>query len=177
MPPEIKISECLQPLPLLEKSSLLTANDSYVAKFLTYKLSEIHPLDVTQYRLMPPLPLTSDANTLVSKSQRRWTYKPLWQCTVHLRVWPTRLPMARKCIAKVPDQTAAKRPNCFLLASEGLAQCCLNLSRWFTHETAANYTEQCTTLSPFHNFEVSQDACNHPLHNYGIVRWDAIFVW
>lgn len=61
MPPEIKISECLQPLPLLEKSSLLTANDSYVAKFLTYKLSEIHPSDVTQYRLMPPLPLTPDA--------------------------------------------------------------------------------------------------------------------
>ena len=42
---------------------------------------------------------------------------------------------------------------------------------WFTHETAANYPEQCTTLSLFHNFEVSQDACNHPLHNYGSVRW------
>lgn len=43
------------------KKAVFSANDSYVAKFLTYKLSEIHPSDVTQYRLMPPLPLTPDA--------------------------------------------------------------------------------------------------------------------
>ena len=47
----------------------------------------------------------------------------------------------------------------FLLSSsDGLAQHCVNLSRWFTHETAAFYTEQCTTPSLFHNFEVSQGA-------------------
>jgi len=53
--------------------------------------------------------------------------------------------MARESIAKVPNQTAVKRPNCFLLlllSSDGLAQYCVNLSRWFTHETAAFYTEQ-----------------------------------
>jgi len=64
--------------------------------------------------------------------------------------------MARESIAKVPNQTAAKRPNCFFLSSDGLAQCCGNLLRWFTHETTAFFTEQCTTPSLFHNFEVSQ---------------------
>ena len=44
----------------------------------------------------------------------------------------------------------------FLLSSsDGLAQHCVNLSRWLTHETAF-YTEQCTTPSLFHNFEESQ---------------------
>ena len=63
-----------------------------------------------------------------------------------------------------------------LLSSDGLAHCCVNLSRWFTHETAAFYIEQCTILSLFRNFEVSQDACSHPLDNSGFVRWDAIFI-
>jgi len=54
-----------------------------------------------------------------------------------------------------------------LLSSDGLAQYCINLSRWFTHETAAFYTEQCTTPSLFHNFEVSQGARSHSLKNYG----------
>ena len=36
----------------------------------------------------------------------------------------------------------------FFLSSDGLAQHCVNLSRWFTHETAAYSTEQCTTPSP-----------------------------
>jgi len=37
----------------------------------------------------------------LSKSQKWLTYKPLWQRTVHLRVfsWPTRLPMAWESIA------------------------------------------------------------------------------
>ena len=52
----------------------------------------------------------------------------------------------------------------FLLSSsDGLAQYCVNFSWWFTHKTAAFYTEQCTTLSLFHNFEVSQGAHNHSL--------------
>ena len=55
----------------------------------------------------------------------------------------------------------------FLLSSDGLAQYCVNLSRWFTHETAAFSTEQCTTPSLFHNFEVSQGARSHSLKHYG----------
>jgi len=84
--------------------------------------------------------------------------------------------MARETIAKVPNQAAAKRPNCFssssssssfFLSSDGLAQCCVNLSRWFMHETAAFSTEQCTTPSLFHNFEASQGARSHSLKHYG----------
>ena len=37
----------------------------------------------------------------------------------------------------------------FLLSSDGLAQYCMILSRWFTHETAAFCTERCTTPSLF----------------------------
>jgi len=55
----------------------------------------------------------------------------------------------------------------FFLSSDGLAQHCVNLSRWFTHETAAFSTEQCTTPSLFHNFEVSQGARSHSLKHYG----------
>ena len=72
--------------------------------------------------------------------------------------------MARESIAKVPNQTAAKRPNCFssfFLSSDGLAQYCVNLSRWFTHETTAFSTEHSATPSLFHNFEASQGARSH----------------
>jgi len=56
----------------------------------------------------------------------------------------------------------------FLLSSsDGLAHYCVNLSRWFTHETAAFYTGQCTTPSLFHNFEVSRGARSHSLKHYG----------
>ena len=51
----------------------------------------------------------------------------------------------------------------FLLSSDGLAQRCVNFSRWFTHETAAFYTEQCTTPSLLHNIEVSQGARSYLL--------------
>jgi len=54
-----------------------------------------------------------------------------------------------------------------LLSSDRLAQYCVNLLRWFTHETAAFSTEQCTTPSLFHNFEVSQGARIHSLKHYG----------
>jgi len=37
----------------------------------------------------------------------------------------------------------------FLLSSDGLAQYCMILSRWFTHKTAAFCTERCTTPSLF----------------------------
>ena len=36
-----------------------------------------------------------------------------------------------------------------------------------THETAAFYTEHCTTPLLFPNFEVSQGACSHSLKHYG----------
>jgi len=54
-----------------------------------------------------------------------------------------------------------------LLSSDRLAQYCVNLSRWFMHETAAFSTEQCMTPSPFHNFEVSQGARSRSLKHYG----------
>ena len=70
--------------------------------------------------------------------------------------------MARESIAKVPNQELAKQAKCFsfflLSSSDGLAHYCVNLLGWFTHETAAFYTEQCTTPSLFHNFEVSRGA-------------------
>ena len=49
----------------------------------------------------------------------------------------------------------------FFLSSDRLAQYCVNLSCWFTHETAAFSTEQCTTPLLFHNFEASQGARSH----------------
>jgi len=57
----------------------------------------------------------------------------------------------------------------FLLSSssDGLAQHCVNLSRWFTHETAAFSREQCTTPSLFHSFEASQGARSDSLKHYG----------
>ena len=51
----------------------------------------------------------------------------------------------------------------FLLSSDGLAQYCVNLSHWFTHETAAFCTEQCTTPS---FFQVLRGTRNHSLKNY-----------
>ena len=36
-------------------------------------------------------------------------------------------------------------PGVYLLSSDRLAQYCVNLSRWFTHETAAFCMEECTT--------------------------------
>jgi len=55
----------------------------------------------------------------------------------------------------------------FFVSSDGLAQYCMNLSRWFTHETAAFCTEQCITPLLFHSFEVSRGTRNHSLKNYG----------
>jgi len=77
---------------------------------------------------------------------------------------------------KTPNGTRKHRENTqpnssktakLFSSSDGLAQYCVNLSRWFTHETAAFSTEQCTTPSLFHNFEVSQGARSHSLKHYG----------
>jgi len=76
---------------------------------------------------------------------------------------------------KVLNPKAAKRPKCFLSSSDGLAQYCVNFSRWFMHKTAAFYTEQCTTPLLFHNFEVSQGVRSHSLKKLWLPVWDAIF--
>ena len=65
----------------------------------------------------------------------------------HLRVfsWRTTHPVALKSIAKVPNEKVARRPKCFLSSSsDGLVQICMTLSWWFSHKTAAFFTEQCT---------------------------------
>jgi len=68
-----------------------------------------------------------------------------------------------------PESSKTAKMFFFFLSSssDGLTQYCVNLSCWFTHETAAFYTEQCTTPSLFHNFEVSRGARSHSLANYG----------
>jgi len=50
--------------------------------------------------------------------------------------------------------------------SDWLVQNCMTLSQWFLNNTAAVYTEQCTTPSLFHNFEVSRASSNCSLKNY-----------
>ena len=71
----------------------------------------------------------------------------------------------KKALRKYPTKQQQNGQIVFLL-SDGLAQYCVNLSCWFTHETAFS-TEQCTTPSLFHNFEVSQGARTHSLKHYG----------
>ena len=50
----------------------------------------------------------------------------------------------------------------------------MTLSRWFWHKTAAFFTEQCTSPSPFSMFEVTQNDLNCSLKNYGFLC-DTIF--
>ena len=57
-----------------------------------------------------------------------------------------------------PNSSKMAKLFFYFLPSDGLAQYCVNLSRWFTHKTAAFSTEQCTTPLLFHNFEASQGA-------------------
>ena len=58
--------------------------------------------------------------------------------------------------------------------SDGLVQICVTLSRWFSHKTAAFFTEQCTSPSLFPRFEVTRGDSNRSLKNYGFL-YDAIF--
>ena len=62
---------------------------------------------------------------------------------VHLWVfsWPTTRPVARKSIAKVLNQNVTRWLKCF--------QRYVTLSQWFSHKTAAFYTEQCISPSLF----------------------------
>jgi len=68
-----------------------------------------------------------------------------------------------KASRKYPTKQQQNGQIVFLLSSDGLAQYFVNLSRWFTHKTAAFSTEQCTTPSLFRNIEASQGACSHSL--------------
>ena len=96
-------------------------------------------------------------------------------------------PSGAKSIAKVPNQKVTRRPKCFSLfqnvflsssssssSSDGLVQICVTLSRWFSHKTAAFFTEQCTSPSLFSRFEVTRGDSNRSLKNYGFL-YDAIF--
>ena len=53
-------------------------------------------------------------------------------------------------------------------SSDELVQNGMTLSQWFPHKTAAFYTEQCTSPSLFHNYEVSQGALNQSLKSYSL---------
>jgi len=55
-----------------------------------------------------------------------------------------------------------------------LVQNFVTLSWWFSHKTAACYTDQCTSPSFLHHFEVSWHGLNHSLKNYGFLC-NAIF--
>ena len=72
---------------------------------------------------------------------------------LHLR----KIASGTKSIAKVPNQ------------NDKLVQNCVILSQRFLHKTAAFYTEQCTSPSLFHNFEVSQGGSNQSLKSYGFI--------
>ena len=93
-------------------------------------------------------------------------------------LWRKTHPVALKSIAKVPNHKVTRRPKCFSSSSSSssdeLVQICVTLSRWFSHKTAAFFTEQCTSPSLFSRFEVTRGDSNRPLKNYGFLC-DAIF--
>ena len=74
-----------------------------------------------------------------------------------------------KASRKYPAQQEQNGQIVFLLSSDGLAPYCVNLLCWFTHETAAFYTEQCMTPSLFYNFEFSRGASSQSLKYYGFL--------
>jgi len=64
-------------------------------------------------------------------------------------------------------QTAQK---VFLSSSDRLVQTYVTLSRWFSHKTAAFFTEWCTSPSLFSKFEVTRGDSNCSLKNYGFLQ-------
>ena len=73
---------------------------------------------------------------------------------------------------------SSKMSKCFSSSSffRWLAQVCMNLSQWFMHETAAFYTEQCTTpsLLIFSTLKSLMVLVTTHSENYGCI-WDTIF--
>jgi len=60
-------------------------------------------------------------------------------------------------------------------SSDGLVEICVTLSWWFSHKTAAFFTEQCTSPLLFSRFEVTRGVSNRSPKNYGFL-YDAIFL-
>ena len=90
-------------------------------------------------------------------------------------LWPTTRLVVWKSITKVPNQKVSRRPKSFSsvffrLASSNLCDCFTMVLA----QTAAFYTEQCTSPSLFQNFEVSRGGLNQWLKNYGFI-YNALF--
>ena len=73
-----------------------------------------------------------------------------------------------------PESWQTAKINVFLFSSDELVQIYVTISRWFSHKTAAFFTEQCTSPSLFSRIEVSQGDLNRSLKNYDF-HYDAIF--
>ena len=86
---------------------------------------------------------------------------------------------ARKHCESTEPETRQMAKTFFFLSSsssspsDGLVENCVTLSQWFSHKAAALYTEQCTSPSLFHNFEISRSGLNWSLKTYGFIS-DAI---
>jgi len=89
--------------------------------------------------------------------------------------WPTACLLVQKIIAKVSNQKVTRRPKCFsfFFFRQASSKLCDPFTMVFA-QTAAFYTEQFTSPSLFHNFEVSRDGSNQSLKNYRFIS-DAIF--
>jgi len=80
-------------------------------------------------------------------------------------------------IAKVPNREVTRRPKVSLSVFfflDGLVQNCVTFTIMVFKQTAAFYTEQCTSPSLFHNLKVSEGGSNWSLSNYGFIC-DAVF--
>ena len=75
-----------------------------------------------------------------------------------------------KCIKPESQQTASASSSFFFF----FRWASLNIVWQFSHKTAAFYTDQCTSPSLFHKFEVSQGTSNLSLKNYDFIC-DPIF--
>ena len=86
--------------------------------------------------------------------------------TVHLQMfsWRTTRPLARNASRKYWTRESPDGQNVLLSSlSDGLIQHCMTFSPWFSHKTAAFYTERYTSPSLFHIFEVSRGSSNRSL--------------
>ena len=64
---------------------------------------------------------------------------------------------AKKHRESTKPEKVTRPPNVSLSSSsDGLVQICVTLSRWFSHKTAAFFTEQCTSSSLSSRFEVTR---------------------
>ena len=90
-------------------------------------------------------------------------------------------PSGTKKCCKVLNQKVTRQPKCsfFVIFFYFFLVFFLRWASWklcesfmiVLHKTAAFYSEQCTSPSLFHNFEVLSGTCNwnYPLKNYGFI--------